>query len=47
MYKYKSRSYSKLVAIKLGMGAGTYAQNDYPPQEILHFPRHECERPLA
>ena len=32
MYKYKSRSYSKLVAIKLGMWAEADAQNDCHPQ---------------
>ena len=32
MYKYKSRSYRKLVAIKLGMWVEAYAQNDCHPQ---------------
>ena len=45
MYKYQSRNYSKLVTIKLGMGAGTYAQNNCHPQEILGMsvsdPRHD------
>ena len=37
MYKYKSRSYIKLVAIKLGMWA----------EAILRFPMYECELALA
>ena len=31
MYKYKSKSYSKMVAIKLGMLVEAYAYNDYHP----------------